>query len=117
MALKPEVREEIGKRQEQVNTALEAAIRQAKGLDKSAVEAMQKLDRQVGSYAIRHFFADLKDKYAGLDEVLTFLDDVQNDILDHLADFKPQTEEQPALPMPGRGERGAHPQIPGECLG
>jgi lon-related putative ATP-dependent protease len=105
MALKPEVREEIGKRQEQVNTALEAAIRQAKGLDKSAVEAMQKLDRQVGAYAIRHFFADLKDKYAGLDEVLTFLDDVQNDILDNLADFKPQTEEQPALPLPGRGAK------------
>jgi lon-related putative ATP-dependent protease len=105
MALKPEVREEIGKRQEQVNTALEAAIRQAKGLDKSAVEAMQKLDRQVGSYAIRHFFADMKDKYAGLDEVLTFLDDIQNDILDNLADFKPQAEEQPALPLPGRGAK------------
>lgn len=105
MALKPDVREEIGKRQEQINSALEAAIRQAKGLDKSAVEAMQKLDRQVGSYAIRHFFADVKDKYAGLDEVLTFLDDVQDDILENLAGFKPQAEEQPAVPMPGRGAK------------
>ena len=84
-------------------TALEAVIRQAKGLDKSAMEAMQKLDRQVGNYAIRHFFADLKEKYAGLDEVLEFLDDVQNDILDNLVDFKPKAEEQPALPLPGRG--------------
>jgi lon-related putative ATP-dependent protease len=103
MALKPEQREAINQKQEQVNAALEAAIRQAKGLDKGAEEAMQKLDRQVGEYAIRHQFADLKDKYAGLDEVLTFLEHVQNDILDNLANFKPQAEEQPALPIPGRG--------------
>ena len=103
MALKPAEREEISKRQDQLNTALEAVIRQAKGLDKSAMEALQKLDRQVGLYAIRHPFTDLKDKYAGLEEVLTFLDDVQNDVLDNLTDFKPKTDEQPILPLPGRG--------------
>jgi lon-related putative ATP-dependent protease len=101
MTLSPAEREEIGKKQEQLNTALEAVIRQAKGLDKGAVEALQKLDRQVGLYAIQHLFADLKDKYAGLDEVLAYLDDVQQDILDNLGDFKPKAEEQPAIPLPG----------------
>ena len=104
MALKPGEREEFGKRQEQLNTALEAVIRQAKGLDKSAVEAMQKLDRQVGLYAIQHLFADLKDKCAGLEEVLTYLDDVQKDMLDNLGDFKPKPDEQPAAALGGRGK-------------
>lgn len=93
-------REAIGQAQEQLNAALEAAIRQAKGFDKAAIEALQKLDRQVGLYAIQHLFAELKDRYGGLDEVLAYLDDVQQDILDNLGDFKPKTEEQPAIPLP-----------------
>jgi lon-related putative ATP-dependent protease len=101
--LTPEEREEITKKQDQVNTALEAVLRQAKGLDKGAMEAMQKLDRQAALYAIRHSFADMKQKFDGLDEVLTFLDDVQTDILDNLADFKPKSEEQPAV-APGMGK-------------
>lgn len=100
MALGDAEREIISQTQKKLVDELEAAIRQAKGLDKSASEKLQSLDQEVGLYAIKHLVADIKEKYPNLEQVQAYLDHVQQDILENLADFKPEGEEQQALPAP-----------------
>jgi lon-related putative ATP-dependent protease len=99
MALKPEEKAKIGEMQQKMQVALEASVRQAKALDKEAREALVKLDEKVGLYAISHLMDEMRQKYQGLEKVLAFIAQVQADVLENLADFRPQEGEQPPTPL------------------
>ncbi len=99
LALKPEEKENISKTQHNLESTIETALRQAKGLDKTAGEAVQKLDREVTLFAIKHLVTDIKEKYQNIGGVQDYLDHVQTDILENIPDFKPETEEQNPLPF------------------
>ncbi len=100
LALKPEEKEAINTAQQTLNTTIEGVLRQMRSLDKSAAEALQKLDREVTLYAIKHLIGDIQQKYQEIEAVQSYLDLVQNDILENIPDFKPESEEQPAPPLP-----------------
>jgi lon-related putative ATP-dependent protease len=72
-------------------------IRQARSLEKLANEALQKLDREVTTFALTPLIEEVREKYEDCPEVVQYLHDVQNDILDNLALFR---EEQPAQASP-----------------
>ena len=93
LALGQDKRDEIAQRQQKVNELMETSVRQARGLDRSAQEALQKLDQEVALYAIRHQMEHLKPKYQEMPEVLTYLEQVQQDMLAHISDFKAEPEE------------------------
>lgn len=98
MALEETQKKAIGEKQQQVQELIEASLRQVKGLDKSAREALQNLDQEVGRFAIRHLIQDLTEKYTALPEVTAYLEQVQSNIIDNLTQFKPAAEEQPETP-------------------
>ncbi len=100
MALDPQEKQAITKTQAELQDRLEAIVRQAKGLDKNTSEAVQKLDQDVARYAIKHLIGDIKADYQDLEQVQSYLDQVQNDINDNLEDFKPAEEEQQLGPLP-----------------
>jgi lon-related putative ATP-dependent protease len=100
-------REEMMSKQQKLQAALETALRQSRGFDKNALEALQKLDQEVAKYATGHMFEDLKEKYKDLAEVLAYLEEVRSDILANLNDFKTEPDEQPASPIPGMGIKKA----------
>ncbi len=100
LSLKPDEKENITQTQQVLQTTIDAVLRQVKGLDKTAGEAMQKLDREVALFAIKHLMDDIKEKYQGIEAIQAYLDQVQNDVLENLPDFKPEAEEQPALALP-----------------
>jgi lon-related putative ATP-dependent protease len=100
-ALTAEEKESITKTQEALESNIETVSRQVKALDKSAGEALQKLDREVVLYAIKHQVSDIQQEYQGIEAVQAYLEDVQNDILDNIPDFKPEAEGEttPELPF------------------
>ena len=100
MALSPETKEEISQKREELQGELKAAIRQAKGLEKGANEELQKLDREVALYALGHLIEDLKEKYQDLPEVVVYLEEVRDDILDNLSQFRAEPQAQPPSPFP-----------------
>jgi lon-related putative ATP-dependent protease len=103
VGLNPEQREELSKKQQQLQTALEAAVRQAKLVDKAAKEALQNADRQVALYAIRDRFDEMKTQYNGVEEIPEFLSQVQEDMLASLSEYTSQEDAQPSgvtLPIP-----------------
>jgi lon-related putative ATP-dependent protease len=81
-----------------LQSKVEAALRQSRQIDKNAEEALNKDENEVALNAIRHLFDNLKSKYKDLPEVLLHLEQVLGNILIHLDDFQPKTDEQPGAP-------------------
>jgi lon-related putative ATP-dependent protease len=93
-------KESIMEKQQKVQNILESSIRQTKSLDKDADDALDKLDREIASYALRNWYEEMKKKFEDLSEVLAYIDAVQTDLLDQVELFKTDGEEkQPNLPF------------------
>ncbi|HMD87786.1 MAG TPA: AAA family ATPase [Anaerolineaceae bacterium] len=90
----------ISQRQQELQDEIETAVRQARSVNKSATEELDRMDQQVALYALSHLLDDLKGKYKDLPEVLSYLDAVRDDILENLDNFRDdQPEQQPTLPF------------------
>lgn len=98
-------RDEIMQRQKVLQAEIETAIRQAKGIEKKINEELLKLDRQVALYSFSILLNELKEKYKDLSEVETYLTQVQEDILEHLAQFRGEEENSSNLPAAAAKDR------------
>jgi lon-related putative ATP-dependent protease len=88
--------DEIGKvLQEKLNDVVRA-MRESEKLVK---EAIRKLEKDAALAAVGHLIDELKYKYEKNEKITAYLEDVKEDILQHLEDFKVQEEQAPALPF------------------
>ncbi|MBI5026992.1 MAG: AAA family ATPase [Nitrospirae bacterium] len=97
--LEPKTRrriEEIGK---QLQDKLDDIVRLVRAIEKDAKQRINSLERQAALSAVGHWIDELKSKYRLNSEILSYLEDVKEDILEHLEDFKTQEEQAPALPF------------------
>jgi lon-related putative ATP-dependent protease len=100
MSLSPEVRDEIVKKREKLQAELRNAVRQLRTLDRKIVDEIKNLNREVALYAIGHLITELKEKYEKIQDIITYLDDVQNDVIENLNQFLPtQTPQNQASPL------------------
>jgi len=98
-ALDPETKkriEEIGKA---LQEKLDDVVRAVREGEKLLKELLLKLERDAALSAVGHLIDDLKKKYAENGKIVGYLDSVQEDILEHLEDFK-TVEEQSPPPLP-----------------
>jgi len=105
-ALSPEVREEMIKKRQSLQEELKKAMRQFSSLDKKANEALRELDQEIVLYTIDQPVRELIEKYKDLPEIVAYLEEVKDDIVLNLSQFRKQAEGQPvsSLLMPGAGE-------------
>lgn len=88
--------DEVGKTlQEKLNDAVRI-VREAEKLVK---EQLARLEKEAALAAVGHLIDELKGKYREHEKITVYLEDVKEDILDHLDDFKVQEEQTPALPF------------------
>lgn len=99
------IQEEITARRQRLQDEIKAAMRQARALEKSVQARIQELDRQVALFAIGQPIEDLRERYRDLPEVIAYLEEVQNDFLESLSQFRSEPEPQPSLPMPGQSSK------------
>ncbi|MBL1261102.1 MAG: AAA family ATPase [Thiotrichaceae bacterium] len=92
-AERAQIEAEIDKLQE----ALQPILRQSPQWRNDTKEKIVQIDRETGSLAIGFLFDHIKGHYRELPAVLTYLDQVQQDIVDNLDDFREQdmTDELP----------------------
>jgi len=100
LALNPTEKEEISKKQEAMQTVLEASIRQGKSQDSKARQSLQELDEHVVKFAIGPSIQELHDKYINLQEVVQLLEQVRQDIIDNRLRFKEEPGEQARASSP-----------------
>jgi len=97
--LEPEVKKRIEEIGRQLQERLDDVIRIAREEEKKVKEKLVGLERQAVLSSVGHRIEELKAKYKDHEKVTTYLDDVREDILDHLEDFKQQEESPPVLPF------------------
>jgi lon-related putative ATP-dependent protease len=86
--LPAEKKSELEKYRPQLQTELEKALREVRGLEREAKGKLRKLDQETAAYTIGHHFESLRTKYADLEGLIRFLDQVQEDILAKVEQFK-----------------------------
>ncbi len=60
---------------------------------KETKRKLQALNREVAEQAVNHSIDDLIEKYAHQETVLSYLNDIQKDIIEHVLDFLPRSEK------------------------
>ncbi len=96
--LEPDVKKKIETIGKELQEKLDDLIRLVREEEKKIKDMMKDLERQATLSSVGHRIEELKSKYGNNTDVTGYLDEVREDILEHLDDFKPQ-EEQPA-PIP-----------------
>jgi len=83
-------REEINNKRQDMEGDLRDAMREIRNLKQEAQESLRQLDREVLGFAVSHLIDELRNKYSEFDEVIEFLDEIQEDVLDNVGSFKNQ---------------------------
>lgn len=88
--------EEIGKALQEKLDDVARAVREGEKLLK---ELLSRLEREAALSAVGHLIEDLKKKHIDNNRIVSYLDNVKEDILEHLDDFKTAEEQPPTLPF------------------
>lgn len=99
---KKRIQENSGQLEQLVNQSL-AKIRQ---LEKEAQDKLKDLDKEVALFAVGHLFEELRNKYQACSqeqecqEILNYLESVQNDIVENVEDFRQTDKRQTPVQIP-----------------
>ncbi|MDO8588991.1 MAG: AAA family ATPase [Armatimonadota bacterium] len=94
---KEQIKERSGRLEGLINSIL-ARLRQ---LEKDAAQRVKELDREIALFAVGHLLDDLRKTFTECDEIQDYLEKVQEDLVEHLEDFR--SPEKKAL-IPGMEE-------------
>lgn len=91
----------LEKEAETLHDEAREAMRQIRAFERDARVKLSELDKQIARFRIGHLFDELREGYTASPDVLTYLDSVLNDVLEHLDEFRgleqPQSPEMTAL--------------------
>jgi lon-related putative ATP-dependent protease len=91
--LEPRVKKKIETIGKELQEKLDDVIRIVREEEKKIKDLMKDLERQATLSSIGHRIEELKKAYNDNSEVPNYLEQVMEDILEHLDDFKPQEEQ------------------------
>lgn len=97
--LPDEDQKNIRKKSEALEEELNQIWKSLATQEKDARGKVKQLDQEIALTAIGHMLEALEEKYQEHSKVLVYLDNVKNDIIENLDDFK--GERKPPLPVPG----------------
>ncbi len=90
---------ELEEREKRVNSEIRDFLAKIRVLEKQGHEKVDELNRRAVQFAIGHRMEDLKGHYRDNAAVAEYLQDAEEDVLDHLRDFL--GEQQPEIAIPG----------------
>lgn len=92
-------RKEIQEAGEELQSEINEVLTRIRRLEKEAKHKVQELDKEIALFSIGHLLQELRGKYGSFPKVLTYLDQVEKNIVENLDDFR--ITEKPAAPIPG----------------
>ena len=96
--LPEDVKDTINENSDKVQENAAGFMRTIKDIEKESKKANDDLDYKIGMFAIGHYIMALKEKYSGYDRVISYLDDVQEDVLENISQFiEDESEEEDPL--------------------
>jgi lon-related putative ATP-dependent protease len=106
--LDTEHRERIEALGKALQEKLDDIVRAVRKLEKGLKDSVTELERNAALSPVKHYIDEIKEKFGSNKKILQYLDDVREDILANLEDFKPQ-DEQHQSPLPFMRPQKAEP--------
>ena len=97
-ALSEEENKKLRERAEVLQHEINHTMVELRRLNKEAVEAAREVDKEVVRFALTPIVDELQAKYAEFPDVVTYLDQVESDMVEHQEIFKPKQEPPPPSP-------------------
>lgn len=98
--LSEEGRHEIEQRGEEVQEQVGSFLREMRQIEKEAAERTRQLEREVAVFVLGPHLQELHERYSTVEEVGAYLDQVRDDLLERLDDFRDgDAAQQPMLPF------------------
>ncbi|HLE84399.1 MAG TPA: ATP-binding protein [Thermoanaerobaculia bacterium] len=98
-ALPEATRESIEARGRALEERVEATLRQLRQVEREARAAHEKLVEEVAASVTRRLVQELRERFAGLEPVQRYLDQVEADLIAHAEEFRGLEDGKPALPF------------------
>ncbi len=102
-ALTEAAREELRQRAEGIQHSINHAMGEIRRLNKDAVDRTKDIDTELVRFTLKPIIDELQDKYADHDHVVTYLDRVEADMVQHVDIFKPGEATQSLAAGAGMG--------------
>jgi len=100
-ALPEEKKKELREKSDQLQREMSDAIKEIRRAEAAFREKHSKLDAEIAMYVVGHLMETLEEQFREETDVLDYLKEVQEDILENIDDFKKKPEaQQPAAPFP-----------------
>ncbi|MHA2406974.1 MAG: AAA family ATPase, partial [Candidatus Ranarchaeia archaeon] len=109
IALPADVQKKYEEKRKKISTAFRKVMEQSKAVQREAVQAVQALDKEVGSFTIDTWVVELSKKYKDFPEVVKFIQSLKDDILKNLDLFRSQQPTQTGAAVGGPGSSGGRP--------
>ena len=87
------LQEELEQRHTQLRERVADTLRQVHQLQKEGTERVGQLDRDVARFTVGPHLDELRERYTDQPAVLSYLEQVQSDLLEHLDDFRSSESE------------------------
>jgi lon-related putative ATP-dependent protease len=102
--LPPDQQQQIQEQREALQEQLRSSLKEFRDIERKMGDAIKELNRAVASFALEPMLAVLKEKFSDCEDVISFLGDVEDDVLDNLPSIlQGERQQTPQLPfqMPG----------------
>ena len=98
-ALDDDKKRELRDKSEKLQTRMSEVVRQLRKLEKEYKKRKKEQDQGIALYVVGHHIDELKDKYKFSEDIQGYLEEVRDDIVQNLDDFR-QKSAGSQLPMP-----------------
>jgi lon-related putative ATP-dependent protease len=85
--LSDEERKQIETQLEALQNDLQQVLQRAPSLQRDAAQELKALNQEITQYAVGGQIDDLQAKYADFSQIVSFLDEVEKDVIEHAGDF------------------------------
>ena len=92
-------KEALKKKQDELTDELKEQIARLTTEQSAIDKQLEDTDREVAGYSIRHLFEKLREKYGQLPQVVTYLKEVEQDIVANFEQFRAEPKAQDGDPM------------------
>jgi lon-related putative ATP-dependent protease len=97
-------KQEIKDKGSHLETLINSILTRLRQLEKDAAQRVKELDREIALFAVGHLLDELRKTFAGCDEIQSYLEKVQEDLVEHLEDFRSPDKK---IQIPGMEEMQA----------
>lgn len=92
--LSPEHLKKLKHVERKLGKEVKTTLEKVREMERQAQEQLRELDARAALFVVEHLVDQLREKYAGLEQVLVYLDKVQADIIENVDQFRAEGEAQ-----------------------